>query len=691
MPTQELTPDSFMASRQQASPAPSDGLTPESFMAARQSAPPAAPQNPSPYGGAVGSAIGKAEELATTPTSGDQGFLANHPIARRVLADIFPPAMAAEGTLQASKEADAIAQKEMTAGNPFRAGLASFLAGANKSVSNVASGFTSPAGLATAVLGPMNGVLRSFASLYFGFRGAQAAMQAALNTEAAPADRLEQGLMGAGTAFAGAAGELANFKDAARNLVQSKLGLSGDLANRVQQKVAAANEIKAQGDTQIAQAKAVTKTALQAKEAELADVQANIPRRTAALVADASHAVVQEQARVEQPFIDIGQAIQKPITDALSVRSIVYDAAAEHGVEDAEIPNKVFNALGSRGRVLDAGTGSPTGAGAGKELAVLGGRDIASETVSFNDLTRVRNDLNDAAQSAKDGAVRATLRTAYDKLTDLQEQAANEAGLGKQYSAAKADYMKFKRELGAGLMSDWLEARDIQEQAIGPKLAKLTTSVDAQALRTTLKVAGIDTSPLDDLISQRKQIKLDMAEIKKQGQFNERGIAINTSREVRNIARDNPVVSHTQDLDFANASNEELKVARFETLKRSMEMRGISNPTGYTMIVYGLVKMAVAKSNALTAGLFPLSYGAARTQLPELVLKPAFQDWVLRESGVEPSNKLLVFQMRRGIAGLYPLLRQLASSGAAAAVTAPKRSSASPSTTAPAPEAPPQP
>jgi hypothetical protein len=60
-----------------------------------------------------------------------------------------------------------------------------------------------------------------------------------------------------------------------------------------------------------------------------------------------------------------------------------------------------------------------------------------------------------------------------------------------------------------------------------------------------------------------------------------------------------------------------------------------------------------------------LGYGgtmAAKMALPELVLNKAFQDWVVRDSGVEPTNKLMIFKVRQGLADLYPALRQLSAS-----------------------------
>jgi len=68
--------------------------------------------------------------------------------------------------------------------------------------------------------------------------------------------------------------------------------------------------------------------------------------------------------------------------------------------------------------------------------------------------------------------------------------------------------------------------------------------------------------------------------------------------------------------------------ARIESIIKGSRARGIPNPGGLVMLIYG----------TLTGRPFPAMYGAARLTLPELVKSPMFQQMALEQSGIRPGS-----------------------------------------------------
>ena len=81
------------------------------------------------------------------------------------------------------------------------------------------------------------------------------------------------------------------------------------------------------------------------------------------------------------------------------------------------------------------------------------------------------------------------------------------------------------------------------------------------------------------------------------------------------------------------------------------------------MAMYGIASVLRGR---FLAGATMLGYGMGREAIPMLVKDPGFQDWIIKQSGVEPSNKLMIRKLRSGIEATYPLLREMAKSGTGA-------------------------
>jgi hypothetical protein len=96
---------------------------------------------------------------------------------------------------QSAPQLQAALDHEVNSGNPYRAGIASFLINATKSASNIGASTTSPIGLATSVAGGGTGVLakgtQALVGTYMALRGTQTAMQGQLQNELLP-DMLER-------------------------------------------------------------------------------------------------------------------------------------------------------------------------------------------------------------------------------------------------------------------------------------------------------------------------------------------------------------------------------------------------------------------------------------------------------------------------------------------------------------------
>lgn len=474
----------------------------------------------------------------------------------------------------------------------------------------------------------------------------------------------------------------------------------------------------------------------QGLEAEMSRAQSRLTeldkakvKAGAQVVSDGLQAMLSEQAKVRVPFQEIGEAIKEPVTDAKAVRGLVLKEALAKGVKEGEVPSAAFKALGKAPEteggatraltesekraallardVLDKGGTEADARSAMTNLgyvpkqveAIMGALGISSADVpvTFNDLTRVREDVYDAADSAKDGNVKAALMSAYNRLTDMQEKAADAAKLGLQYKAAKAAYLKFRRGIGSGMMQDWLSARDAQEQAITPKIAKLFTPSTAEALRATLKAAGVDVAPLDGVLQEMQQVregirrgpalaKQEARDVVKgaetqvktlqqdasrqrkelQGQRREqvRGIRQAARSQVTELEEKGQIIPKRTTSELAGKSNPELLRERLQAQATRMESSGMRNPMAFVMTVYGLVRMA---SGSLF-GLFPLSYGVTRGELPSLIANPKFQDWVFKTTGVE--DKAGQARVRRGLLALRPILERMIKTGVPEAAAA---------------------
>ena len=346
---------------------------------------------------------------------------------------------------------------------------------------------------------------------------------------------------------------------------------------------------------------------------------------TKGLVADTAKAVFEEQARVRQPFIEIGEKIEGPLVSGETVRGIIQKEATEAGVKPGEVPSSAYRAIpGARGGIDVGGT----------EGIVPAGFAPADANITFNDLTRIREDLYKTAAGSGDKVVSRALYNAAEKLDAIQEGWAQKAGEGEKYGRAKAQYKEFIRGIGSGVVKDWLAAEDVQAQELAPKLRQLATNPSTRdALHTILKAVGISTKELDDTLAAIPAAKQELKDIAKQRtggpktelggierQFKEGQEELGTLFKERKGEIETAAGTRMKELEQSGGSivpgkgitelrgftNEQLNRQRMTTLMDKMRSHGVTDP--YVMLHVGGGVAAAATGHPYGA-IYGFSYG----------------------------------------------------------------------------------
>lgn len=334
---------------------------------------------------------------------------------------------------------------------------------------------------------------------------------------------------------------------------------------------------------------------------------------------------------------------------------------------------------------------------------------ILGEDVDFNQATRVKDDLYEAAFASKDGAVRKVLFQAAEKVSDLQEAAAEAMGLGAEYKTLKREYVQFRRGIGGKEIAGWIRANDRMSQQVAAKIAEITPKdgVDYRArisaLRSVFKEVGIDVSAFDDLLLEQRKAEQRLAALEKErlakiravereakkiapitvtnaaeetmasarkeagaartdlGQRERRALstAERQGKEALKAAEDaGEIVPGAVTSELEGLPNEELLRQRLQSQFLKARSMGLHTFHNLAMITYGLFDIIQGRS----WGYGLATYASVKEFGPLLVKNRQFQDWVIRQAGVEPSNTLMVRKLRLGIEKMYPYLREAARS-----------------------------
>lgn len=430
------------------------------------------------------------------------------------------------------------------------------------------------------------------------------------------------------------------------------------------------------------------------------------------IITDTAHTISQYEAEFDTRFSEIGEKVSGPISTAGDIRSIIEEEAQNHGVQPKEIPSGATAALPKpqgETRIF------PEVSALAMEQLKAEGVIQEGEELNFDQLTRVKNDLYNSAYSHKDGAVRSVLFRSAERVSDMQEAAAKKAGQGPQYAKLKGDYMQFIRGIGSGTMRDWLSAENMADQEMSGKVSKLVTPSTAPILRDILKSVGIDTKGFDDVISDIRSGKRTLAKLPAERTKALKGVREGvaetaarekstakgeTSRITSKASQENSqarreaataikearatgkaavkegeapgaIIEGKGTSELAGKSNDELLRERLGVIATKMKGMGYMHPWRLMIIAIGFTDMLGGLSQGrLAETARGAAYAGAYLSpsiLPHVLRSVKFQDWMLRESGVEPTNVAARNRLRRGIANLYPVLRKAAQSQAPAA------------------------
>jgi len=514
-------------------------------------------------------------------------------------------------------------------------------------------------------------------------------------------------------------------------------------ASEVQQQLAKElRDIQKQSDIASGAIKQKTINALKANEAQMGELDKQKTEQGIALIRDTAKALHEEQTQLSARYDALGDKIKEPVSTSSQVVDLVKAEFRALGINEKEIPPAAFKALQEAkepstqrmsasqntaamqaARYLKEGMSvqdvrsAMTNLGyTPREVAgimqIVAPQDAAGDALGFNQITRIREDLYQAGRASKDGAVRHALGEAYAKLTDLQEQAANKAKLGGEYKTLKSDYMKFMRGINSDLMQNWLNAEDMESQAINNKVRELTSRTKEEALRAILRSAGLSTDAFDAVVKAQEQATKATAEIKSQAVAEKEALTRGTKQEIaaakeraagakKAITEEaaaakekaegtrkqaeaaeeyttkeqlgklekegEKVVPHKGTSELAGMTDAQLKEQRINALVADLKKNGVIEPGRFAYLMYGLIRTL----SGSMFGPLTLAYGGSRIGMEAVVQNPKFTNWLLSESGIEP-NSALGRKMFSAIKNSYPLLRAAAKTGIPAAAAASK-------------------
>jgi len=459
-----------------------------------------------------------------------------------------------------------------------------------------------------------------------------------------------------------------------------------------------------------------TEELIEKNKAKLTDVQKQSLRDGARTVADTMQAFLQEKARVGAPFDKIGEQIRGDVAYAPEIQGIVEAAFKDNGLEPGEIPPKAVSLLkmpepdeeGAPAGITVRGPDGKTVQVNEKYLAGwlekgyerVGGMS-GEGGLDFDRLTRVREDLGQAAESAKDTAQKRALFKARDDVTDLQEKIATKNGQGEAYRKAKNDYREFVRGIGSDMVHTFLDAADAEAQTMAPKISAMMKNREiGDGLRGVLKAAGVDVAPLDKLLETQTAIeeasaeaervqKTRVAETEKTGRAKIAEAGKTAKEDIGNVktyslerkaeekvalreqvrkAKATEIRGKKTIRDLFGKDPEELsgldRQRLDEMLIRESMNRASAGGMGqwaYWTLGYGLLKLGMGS----IFGVPGVIIGGSRVSLPRSLQNPKVQDWVIRQSGIDPATPAGV-RARRGLTHLQRALRSGVPQAAAA-------------------------
>lgn len=657
-------------------------------------------------------------------------------------------------------------EQEIYAGHPTRAAYYAFNAGMTQSVDKLAEGSFSRVSLGLGALALAQNVFRGSLAVTalaktaqagaggaFAIQGAKAALTPRQPGESLP-DYIERAAMGAGQSLFAGAGTVDEVSGATKSALRKVLKLDTNLADKVAANVKELNRARAEGAQKIdtikeshAQAerqigadkvqafnqvqdtleknlaalqeqKGARLTTIEEDAAkQAADLEKDIPSYNKAkiqagtqLVADTVRTLDFEQSRMSALFEDIGRSIPKPLGTDADFHAIIDEEASKLGIQPKEVPGAARAALG---KAADPEEGIPQDVkpGAGF-IGEPPGRP--GEEVDFNRATRIKDDLYEQSARAKDGTVRKALHNAAERVSDMQEKAAKEAGQGAKYKGAKSQYMRFRRGIGSEEVSKWVAAENLKQQQIPSKLASLALQGDTAErsarygmLRSLFTEFNIDPTDFDRALRARNQAEARLKTLPREGAAEARGAeaaATDFAGRERETAQEGlsraarEAATRTRELRGKTA--EELRGARGDARKAvaageakgsiipgmtTSELKAMSDlelkrlrmgsQTPGRMAVHGVQAFRLIQiiygvmelPRSPMWGAMHIGMGGSAVFLPDMLRYRPFQDWVIQESGIPANDKVSVGKARAAMNKMVPFMRRAVKSQVPAA------------------------
>lgn len=626
-----------------------------------------------------------------------------------------------------------IVADQKASNHPIRAALAEAYSTAQDVATNIVFGATTPKNVALALMPA--GTIAKAANAYFVYQGSKTLIDNYLHGDNTSHEGVVQNTLAGAQVVMSGLGLGTSIAESAHNIVQNSFGLKGDLAAKVQDKVAARIQMETA-------AKAAIDTRQSAGDAQAAMTQdigkgtqesiggvdrsgvtgkapggggqfpAELPVKMGVLMADAAQVVQSEKARMDNLWGDIAtEAGDRPVITATDLRAKISNIMTDTGVLDKDVPSGVWKGIPNDVAVTSH---APS---AGEQTASINAQNMLNKGISakdvraslpnlgydqgevdrimsmtnaspgqsdltFSDLTKIKNNLWDMKMSAASPTVETAISKAHQEVMQAQEQFSVKKNFGNSnkqftidgeqktqngmYQGAKTEYFNFMHNLGGSEMYKFLKATEGADQEMMSHVDKwMGTTPQVNFVKNLLRANGVDSSPLDDALTQEKTIRQSTAdrenEILKTTKDAVNAIGTDSAQAITDIGKKNAIISGQSDFDLEGQNTLQIRQDAIERLASNAKAAGITRPLAWIQIMIGSARMLAGSMMATGQ----VASGSSRIAVEKMLQSKAFQDWAVQESGVsaKATPKFI-----KTIAQSYPEVLKLAQSGAVGGV-----------------------
>jgi hypothetical protein len=365
--------------------------------------------------------------------------------------------------------------------HPYVAAMAEAYSTAQELATNTVFGASTPKNVALALSG--GGVISKAANAYFVYQGSKTLIDNFLHGDNTSHEGVVKNTLAGAQVVMSALGLGTSIAESAHNIVQNSFGLKGDLAAKVQEKVAARIELEtaakaamdtrqSAGDAQTAMTQDIAKgtqkgiggvdrSGVTGKvPGGEGQVPAELPVKMGVLMADAAQVVQSEKARMDNMWGDIAkEAGDRPVIGATDLRAKISNIMTDAGVLDKDVPSGVWKGIPNDVAVTSH---APS---AGEQVASINAQNMLNKGMSvkdvrdslpnlgysqdevdrimsmtnaspgksdltFSDLNKIKNNLWDMKLAAANPTIETAVSKAHQEVMQAQEQFAVKKNFG---------------------------------------------------------------------------------------------------------------------------------------------------------------------------------------------------------------------------------------------------------------------